>query len=64
MKTADHPTGKLRFVQRTVETRGVVVGVNVFRVLQQEWEIVEFDHKGNPVGFRLEWRDVPLEVDA
>jgi hypothetical protein len=62
-ETKEHPTLKLRFVQRTAETRGAVVGITTLRILQQEWEIVELEN-GMPTGFRFEWRDVPLEVDA
>lgn len=67
-ETKEHPTPKLRFVQRLVDPSPVLaahtVGAKVAaRILQQEWEIVELEN-GMPTGFRFEWRDVPLEVDA
>jgi hypothetical protein len=65
--TKEHPTPKLRFVQREVVVpisgRGNVGLARELRILQQEWEIVELEN-GMPMAFRFEWRDVPLEVDA
>lgn len=64
--TKEHPTPKLRFVQRVEVFRNrhdEEVGQRELRILQQEWEIVELEN-GMPMAFRFEWRDVPLEVDA
>ena len=67
-ETKEHPTPKLRFVQRLVDKSPLLdpsnIGMKVAaRILQQEWEIVELEN-GMPMAFRFEWRDVPLEVDA
>lgn len=69
-ETKEHPTPKLRFVQRQVAVpindgrEGII---RELRILQQEWEIVTLERRHGelmPTEFRFEWRDVPLEVDA
>lgn len=53
----ENPTGKLRFVERKIELTLPYVGTRTARILQQEVVVQGKTEK-------IEWRDVPVEIET